>query len=36
MDAFSKEDDITIAYPTQQLYLSNERKDMSTQEHEIV
>ena len=36
IDAFSKEDDITIAYPTQQLYLSNERKEMSTQEHEIV
>ena len=36
IDAFSKEDDITIAYPTQQLYLSNKRKDMSNQEHEIV
>ena len=36
IDAFSKEDDITIAYPTQQLYLSKERKEMLNQEHEIV
>jgi len=36
IDAFSKEDDITIAYPTQQLYLSKERKDMIDAEHEIV
>jgi small-conductance mechanosensitive channel len=36
IDAFHKEDDITIAYPTQQLYLSNERQEMLEAEHEIV
>ncbi len=36
IDAFHKEDDITIAYPTQQLYLSKERKNMLDNEHKIV
>jgi len=36
IDAFYKEDDITIAYPTQQLYLSRERKNMLDEEHKIV
>jgi len=36
IDAFHKEDDITIAYPTQQLYLSSKRQEMPEKEHEIV
>jgi small-conductance mechanosensitive channel len=36
IDAFNKEDDITIAYPTQKLYMSQQSEDPVSHNHEIV